>query len=160
GKQESTHFQQPAGGIALNRINPSQGPSSIYGRLTATGQIVLVNSAGIFFGPSAYVNVGGLIASTANITDSNFLNGIYKFTGAGGTVINQGTIIAANHGLVALLGNGVQNDGLIQANLGHVVLASGDSFTMNFNGNDLISFSVDGKALQGVTNTGSLIANG
>src|SRR6266545_4837591 len=47
GKQESTHFQQPAGGIALNRIDPTQGVSSIYGRLTATGQIILINPAGI-----------------------------------------------------------------------------------------------------------------
>src|SRR5579863_738240 len=29
GQQESTHFQQPAGGVALNRINPTQGVSSI-----------------------------------------------------------------------------------------------------------------------------------
>ena len=25
GQQESTHFQQPTGGITLNRINPTQG---------------------------------------------------------------------------------------------------------------------------------------
>ena len=31
---------------------------------------------------------------------------------------------------------------------------------MNFNGNDLISFSVDGKALQGITNNGRISANG
>ena len=80
GQHETTHFQQPAGGIALNRISPSQGPSSVYGRLTATGQIILVNPAGIFFGPTAYVNVGGLIASTADISDQDFLNGNYRFT--------------------------------------------------------------------------------
>jgi filamentous hemagglutinin family protein len=48
GAGESTHFQQPAGGAALNRINPTMGASQIYGRLTATGQIVLVNPAGIY----------------------------------------------------------------------------------------------------------------
>lgn len=33
---QSIGFQQPAGGVALYRISPSQGPSSIYGRLSAT----------------------------------------------------------------------------------------------------------------------------
>src|SRR3990167_8722612 len=42
---ETTHFQQPADGIALNRISPAQGASQIYGRLTATGRIILVNPA-------------------------------------------------------------------------------------------------------------------
>ncbi len=159
---EATHFQQPAGGVALNRINPAQGPSSIYGRLTATGQIILVNPAGIFFGPTAYVNVGGLIASTADISDQNFLNGNYHFQGSAmdGPVINQGTIIAMNHGLVALLGNGVRNDGYIEATLGQVVLASGTAFTMQFNGNDMISFKVDEKGTAGITNTGTISANG
>ncbi|MBV8803137.1 MAG: filamentous hemagglutinin N-terminal domain-containing protein, partial [Gammaproteobacteria bacterium] len=75
GANEKTHFQQPQGGIALNRINATQGPSQIYGRLTATGKIILVNQAGIFFGPGSYVNVGGIIASTSNISDQNFLAG-------------------------------------------------------------------------------------
>src|SRR3990167_11401689 len=83
GPNESTHFQQPAGGIALNRISPTQGASEIYGRLTATGQIILINPAGIYFGPSAYVDVGGLIPTTANITDQNFMNGIYQFSKVG-----------------------------------------------------------------------------
>src|SRR5215213_9465830 len=73
GKEQATHFIQPAGGIALNRINPTQGASQIYGVLTATGQIILVNPAGIYFGPGAYVNVGGMIATTSNISDKNFL---------------------------------------------------------------------------------------
>lgn len=163
GAGESTHFAQPAGGAALNRINPAQGASAIYGSLTATGQIILINSAGIFFGPSAYVNVGGLIASTANLSDQSFLSGQYQFLGhaaAMGSVVNQGTIIAANHGLVALLGNSVSNEGYIEANLGHVVLASGESFTMSFAGNELISFAVDGQATGSVKNTGHVRADG
>jgi filamentous hemagglutinin family protein len=165
GANESTHFQQPRGGVTLNRINPTSGVSQIYGRLTATGQIILVNPAGIFFGPSAYVNVGGLIASTAAISDLNFLNGHYNFAHEepyDGSIVNQGTIIAANHGLVALIGSNVSNTGLIQANLGYVVLASGGAFTMTFAANDLISFSVDKRTLKSgkVSNTGTLRANG
>src|SRR5579862_6166651 len=110
---ETTHFQQPTGGSALNHIDPTQGVSQIYGHLTATGQIILENPAGIYFGPGSYVNVGGLIATTANIRDQDYLNGIYHFTQNPvytGSIINQGTLIAANHGLLALIGNGVQNN--------------------------------------------------
>ncbi len=175
GNQQLTHFQQPAGGIALNRINGTQGPSSIFGTLTATGQIILLNPAGIFFGPSAYVNVGGLIASTANITDQNFLNNNYQFDavpGYSGAIINKGQLIAAQHGLIALVAPGVVNNGMIKANLGHVILASGDAFTVNFAGNDLINFTIttptshagvapNGKVLRnGVSNTGAIYADG
>jgi filamentous hemagglutinin family protein len=164
GAQESTHFQQPAGGIVLNRISPNQGASSIYGSLTATGQVILVNPAGVYFGPSAYVNVGGLIATTGNITDQNFLNGKFIFTnvpGYAGSIINEGQIIAANNGLIALLSSGVMNNGLIEANLGKVVLASGSAFTLTFEGQDLISFTVDQATLsRGVDQNGNELTDG
>jgi len=165
GAQESTHFQQPTGGVALNRINPNQGASQIYGQLTATGQIILMNPAGLYFGPNAYVNVGSLIATTGQISDANFLSGNnYQFTNMGtGSIINEGQIIAATHGLVAVVAPHVVNKGVIQANLGQVVLASGNAVTMNFDGNNLIHFAVDEKTNapnRGVTNKGSLIADG
>jgi filamentous hemagglutinin family protein len=150
GASESTVFQQPAGGIALNRISGSAGPSQIYGSLQANGQIILVNPAGIFFGSSAHVNVGGIIASTANITDSDFMNNQYRFTqdsSFSGSIINQGEIIAANYGLVALLGTAVRNDGTIRATMGHVVLASGSAYSISFDSNNMIYFSVDGKSV-------------
>lgn len=37
GKNETTRFQQPIGGVTLNRIDASQGASQIYGHLEATG---------------------------------------------------------------------------------------------------------------------------
>ncbi len=166
GKTESTHFAQPNGGVALNRINPQQGASQIYGRLTATGQIILVNPAGIYFGPGSYVNVGGLIATTADISDKNFLSGNYIFDKpspySDAMIQNQGTIIAAQQGLIALVGSNVSNTGYIQAEMGHIVLASGNTFTVSFAGNDMINFAVtDTTSKSGsVTNTGSLIANG
>ncbi len=175
GQHEHTHFQQPVGGVTLNRISPTQGVSQIYGTLTATGRIILVNPAGIYFGASAYVNVGGLIASTANISNQDFMNGIYQFSkvdGYSGAIINEGTIIAANNGLIALVAPGVINNGRIEANLGHVVLASGEAFTMSFSGDNLINFSIDqgttsqgvdknGRKLSdGVSNTGTILADG
>ncbi|HSW69003.1 MAG TPA: filamentous hemagglutinin N-terminal domain-containing protein, partial [Gammaproteobacteria bacterium] len=172
---EKTHFQQPVHGIALNRINPHMGASQIYGQLTATGKIILVNQAGIFFGPGSFVDVGGIIASTSDISDANFLAGKYHFdkpSEFNGSVINQGTIRAAQNGLVALVGQGVRNDGLIEARMGNVVLGSGNKFTIDLYGDQLINFSVDeassaagidhqGKKLTaGVENNGKIIADG
>lgn len=176
GAKEATRFNQPQGGVALNRISPTQGASQIFGQLSATGKIILVNQAGIFFGPTAKVDVGGLIASTRDITDRNFLNGKYIFdqpSSYDGSIVNQGTIIAKEHGLVALVGSSVSNEGLISANMGQVVLASGSKFTFDLTGDQLIHFSVDAPAAQAgnspvdgspiktaVNNSGTIIANG
>jgi filamentous hemagglutinin family protein len=75
---EKTQFVQPnTSAIALNRINPAQGASQIYGSLSANGKIILINGAGIHFGPSAMVNVAGMIASTTDISNANFLAKLY-----------------------------------------------------------------------------------
>src|SRR5208283_2068228 len=72
----SVAFQQPsATSVALNRIYQAS-PSSIFGELAANGQIYLVNPNGFLFGATASVNVAGLIASSLNISDSTFSNGI------------------------------------------------------------------------------------
>jgi filamentous hemagglutinin family protein len=172
---ETTHFQQPANGVALNRINPQQGASQIYGALTATGKIILINSAGIHFGPTAMVNVGSIIASTADISNANFLKNKFIFdqpSPTAGSIINEGTINTADYGLVALLGTGVVNSGNITANMGSIVMGAGNKFTLDFNGDQLINFTVDeetqtagvdqnGKKLtSGASNTGEMIADG
>ncbi len=172
---EKTHFQQPPGGIALNRIDPAQGVSQILGQLSATGKIILVNQAGIFFGPNAHVDVGGIIASTRDITDKNFLSDKYIFTKSShynGSIINYGTIKAEDYGLVSLLASNVINNGLIQARFGNVVLASGDKMTLDLYGDQLINFSIDKKISEtgvdennknikdGVRNTGEILADG
>ncbi|HVY53783.1 MAG TPA: filamentous hemagglutinin N-terminal domain-containing protein [Gammaproteobacteria bacterium] len=168
---ETTRFQQPDDGITLNRINSNSGTSLINGVLTANSQIILINGAGIHFGPTAQVNVGGLIASaTANISDKNFLNGDYHFNQAldtKGSIINEGSIKTADYGLVALVGNSVTNNGTIEANLGSVSLGSGEQFVISFNpnrtSNDLFYFLVTESGNQSgaeIKNTGKIIADG
>jgi filamentous hemagglutinin family protein len=165
GANQSTHFQQPVNGIALNRINSNQGMTQIYGQLSATGRIILVNAAGIYFGTGSVISVGGLIASTSNISNANFLAGKYIFDQPSpyhAGIINEGTIRAADYGLVALIGSSITNRGLIEAELGSVVLATGDKFTLDFYGDQLINFSVDAAATQGgrIVNTGTILADG
>src|SRR4051812_39818789 len=120
---ESVRFQQPgSSSVTLNRVL-GPDPSAIFGSLSANGKVFLVNPAGVLFGPGASVNVGGLVASTLNITDGDFMGGRYPFSGGGrGAVVNQGTI-TADGGYVALLGTEVSNHGVISARLGSVALA-------------------------------------
>jgi filamentous hemagglutinin family protein len=69
-------FQQPgAGSIALNRIYQSD-PARIFGALNANGRVFLINQNGIVFGEGARVNVGGLVASTLDITPAAVETGI------------------------------------------------------------------------------------
>ena len=100
---EAVNFLQPSSSsIALNRVVGAD-PSNIFGTLTATGKIFLINPNGVLFGPSAHVDTHGLVASTLNITNDDFLNGNYRFNNPGGNVLNQGRINAPGS-YVALLG--------------------------------------------------------
>ncbi|MGP1665697.1 MAG: two-partner secretion domain-containing protein, partial [Rhodanobacter sp.] len=70
GADSTVNFLQPnAQSIAVNRIADTNG-SVILGRLNANGQVFLINPYGVLFGKGAQVNVGGLVASTLNISDS------------------------------------------------------------------------------------------
>ena len=120
---EVTQFIQPnVQAIALNRIF-DQNPSQIFGSLRANGTVILLNPNGIMFGPNAQVNVGGLIASSLNLSNANFLAGHYLFQGTGleGWVKNAGTI-QGQYGGVYLLAPNVENSGVITSPGGNIVL--------------------------------------
>ncbi|MGA6828447.1 filamentous hemagglutinin N-terminal domain-containing protein [Nitrospira sp. NS4] len=123
---ELTRFIQPnVNAVALNRIF-DHNPSQIFGSLSANGTVILLNQNGIVFGPNAQVNVGGLIASSLNLTTENFMRGFYSFEGAGieGLVKNMGAIHGAHEG-VYLLAPNVENSGIITTAGGSIVLAAG-----------------------------------
>ena len=171
---EHVDFQLSQGGVTLNRVTGND-PSQILGKLTSNGDLWLVNPNGVFFGNNAQVDVHGLVATTSNITNSNFLSENYNFdipSSFSNTIVNQGTITAAEGGLVALVAPGVQNLGVINARLGKVSLASGKTFTLDFYGDQLINLGIDSKVVDQVTgmngetlsslvtNSGSIFADG
>ena len=72
---ETVNFIQPnASSIALNRVL-GQNPTSILGSLNANGQVFVLNPNGVLFGTTAQVNVGGLVASTLSLSDTDFMAG-------------------------------------------------------------------------------------
>lgn len=157
GATEAVRFIQPnANSIALNRVLGAD-PSTILGSLSANGKVFLINPNGILFGTGAQVNVGGLIASTRDITDSDFVAGRYLFSGdSTGGIVNLGSI-RADGGYVALLGATVSNEGVIAARLGSVALASGNVLTLDVAGDGLLNVTVDAGAVDALVQNGGLI---
>lgn len=150
---EHTHFAQPSSNsIALNRVTGND-PSAIFGRLSATGKLMLVNRNGILFGRDSRIDVNALVATTHDIRDDDFMAGHFNFNIPGNplaSVINEGSITAAEGGLIALVAPGVGNSGIISARLGRVALASTNSFTLDLYGDQLINFSVDSQVMEQV----------
>jgi len=163
GQNASVAFQQPgASSVALNRIL-DQNPSQIYGRLSANGQVFLLNPAGVYFGPTAQVDVGGLVASSLSLSNENFLAGKYHFenTGIAGAVSNMGQIRTADGGYVAFLSPRITNEGTITAPGGTVTLAAGDKVSLDFTGDRLVNFTVDQGAIDAlIENRGLVKADG
>jgi filamentous hemagglutinin family protein len=159
GKTEAVQFIQPStSSVALNRVVGAD-PSSILGSLSANGSVFLVNPNGILFGQGSQVNVGGLVASTLNITDTSFMAGNYRFAGSGKvSLLNQGDIRTnADGGYVALLGGNVSNEGVISARLGTVALASGNAITLDLAGDGLLNVAIDQGAVHALVQNGGLI---
>ena len=158
GTGQTVQFIQPSSSsVALNRVLGSD-PSNILGNLSANGKVFLLNPNGILFGSGASVNVGGLVASTLSLTDANFMAGQYAFTDAGnGSVVNQGSINAADGGYVALMGKSVSNQGVISARLGTVALAAGNAITMDIGGDGLLNLSISQGAVNALVENGAMI---
>ena len=155
--QQSVNFVQPStSAIAVNRILGTNG-TQILGYLHANGQVFLINPNGIVFGPTAEVNVGGLVASTLELADGT-TGSTKSFSGSGsGSVVNQGTITATQGGYVVLLGNHVSNEGVISAQLGSVALGAGSAVTLSFDGESRVRLQVDESVLNSLAENGGLI---
>ena len=151
GADAQVNFAQPsASAVALNRVLSSD-PSAIYGKLSANGQVFLVNPNGVLFGAGARIDVGGLVATTHKIALADFMAGNVKFERSGSTagVLNEGELKAALGGYIALLAPEVRNQGIIVAQAGTVALASGEAITLHIEG---------GNTLAGITVTPSQIS--
>jgi filamentous hemagglutinin family protein len=176
GSQQSVVYHQPAStSVTLNRV-VGPDPSQIAGRIDANGQIILINQSGVNFYKGAQVNTAGLIVTTANATDTSFMDGHLKFDQASknpnAAIDNAGNITIKDAGLTALVAPQVRNSGTITAQLGHIVLAGAKTATLDLYGDGMLALDVtdrvtqrpvgkDGKTVTAlVTNTGVVIADG
>jgi filamentous hemagglutinin family protein len=170
GSQQTVQFQQPSSSsVALNRV-VGPNPSQIAGRIDANGQVVITNQSGVTFYKGSQVNTAGLMVSAAGIGNANFMAGRMVFDQAANPnakVVNQGSITVRDAGLASLVAPQVANSGVINARLGHVVLAGARTATLDLYGDGLMSIDVTGQVVQApsgatalVTNTGIIRADG
>ena len=166
GSNATVNFVQPStSAIALNRVVGGGAPSQIAGHLNSNGIVAVINSNGVMFAGTANVNVGGLIASTADIDNASFMTAAtLNFSGSTSSsseiVVQAGAQISiADQGLAMLFAPVVRNQGLINARLGHVTLAAGSSATLDLDGTGFLEIGVgNNNAL--VQNSGVITANG
>lgn len=141
---ESVRFIQPStGSIVLNRVTGTS-LSEIMGALSSNGRVFLVNPNGIVFGSGSRLDLGGLLASTLDISDGDFLAGVYRFSSKDGVgdsfVINRGTINIVEGGSVVLQAPLAVNEGTITAKAGQVVIAGTVSSEVVFDNEELVGF--------------------
>ena len=155
---EKVRFLQPsASAIALNRVLGSNA-SQIYGQLSANGKVFLLNPNGVLFAKGSRVDAAGLVASTMRISDADFMAGKYTFTAGGsGSVVNQGELVAADGGYIALLAPEVRNEGLIAAKLGTVAVGAGSQATLDISNEDKIVLTVNQAAVNAAIENKHLI---
>ena len=174
----TVQFVQPTvNSVALNEIFDAS-PTQIFGALSANGRVFLINQNGIVFGQGAQVNVGGLIASTLNIspdaisTNGSSLNlslltpytkdepAFNAFTDANGNSLSQditvqqgATIEAADGGQIYMFGRNVTNLGTIHTPDGQTILAGGSNVYLATSGtSDLVGMLVEVQGSGMVTN--------
>lgn len=151
GKEETVRFVQPhEKASVLCRVTGKEA-SIIEGRLEANGRLFLINPQSIFFRETAQVNVHSLIASTLNIKDDDFVKGNYRFfldpNAKDSAIVNYGQITAGQD--VVFMAPQIVNRALVKAIAGRVACLGGDLITLNFEGDNLISFAIDGELKSG-----------
>ena len=164
-----TYIQPNAQSISLNTVLSADG-STIAGNIESNGTVIIANPYGVIFTETSVVNVGGIVASGLVLNTADFMNGDYVFkdvVDTEGKVINHGLINASVGGNVALIGQQVENTGLIQANLGTVTLAAGNEAVLTFDAGGMLGVRVSSAILQdelgidpAVINSGDIIAAG
>ncbi|MBU0918250.1 MAG: filamentous hemagglutinin family protein [Gammaproteobacteria bacterium] len=151
GSSATFEIETPgAGSSSLHRVIGSTKLSEVYGTLKSNGSVYLINPNGVMFGQGAQVNVQGLVASTLNISDQDFLSltdldnrttPVYVWEDLSGEdtpvtfdhptnyvrVAPGATITTPSGGSVFLMARKVENAGTISTPGGQTALLAGDA---------------------------------
>lgn len=136
GTGEITTINQISGDAAiLNRVTGGN-VTEIFGTLESNGQVFLINENGILIGESGIVETNGVVLSTLNVSNSDFL-------GAGDMIFSQGIEVGGGieiHGKIRSISGGdifilsreitIGETGEIDANGGYVGLGAGEEILL------------------------------
>lgn len=151
GQGYTVKFVQPdATGSTLNKVWDAD-PSVILGRISANGEVILQNSNGILFGPTARVETGRFVATALAISEEAYRRGFRQVgrdlsvTALDGVAFFEGTeaqrnafvslergaeIRTAAGGDVLIFAPRVVNEGRIETPGGQTVLGAGQAAYM------------------------------
>ncbi|MEC5406111.1 filamentous hemagglutinin N-terminal domain-containing protein [Paraburkholderia sp. MPAMCS5] len=116
GRNNAVTFENGSG-ATLNRVTGGS-LSAILGKLSATGDLYLINPQGVVVGPSGIVSTGGrFMASTLDVCDSAFMNGgALSFAGdSNASVVNLGKISSSGGDVFLIAREAVVNAGSVAA---------------------------------------------
>jgi filamentous hemagglutinin family protein len=160
GASDTVIYRLPdRGAIVLNRITTGQAVidgriESLVGNQLNAGNVWFSAPGGVVFGPNARVDVGGLLATSANVSPADFLDastfGIGFTDGGSGRVeVRSGAEIRAGSGALALVAGSVSTEaGAFITGGGNstALFGAADDFTVRFTPQtgdlDLVDFVV------------------
>ncbi|MEX0448647.1 YDG domain-containing protein [Spiribacter sp. 221] len=161
GRDARVEFIQPsADSAALNRVVGVR-PSEIHGSLTANGEVLIINPAGIHFASGSTIDVGALTASTLNLSDADFLAGNRRFAGTGaGAITAEGEIKIGRDGWLTFVAPLIEHRGNITAPSGQVSMAAGEAVELALDADGLVSLKVTQGAIDAAIENGGAIEVG
>tara|TARA_R110002126_G_scaffold279836_1_gene426941 strand:- start:98353 stop:103341 length:4989 start_codon:yes stop_codon:yes gene_type:complete len=157
--------QNSSSDLFVARDNKSD-PTKILGNLNANGRVMVIDGNGVFFSHESVVNVGSIIVSTNDISNAEIMSGRDDFVfddlgDADASIALNGTINIADAGLAAFVSPLITNNGVINAKLGTVAFAAGQSVTLDLYGDGLMEIAVNGELADALLeNTGQINAEG
>ena len=121
-EEHFSFLQQDQNSSILNRVYGG-ALSEIFGNIQSNGKVFLINPSGILIGKEGRIETNGFLASTSDLSNSNFLsnNIVFSRDETEGKITHLGTIICKT-GDVTFFAQNIVNEGEISASTGKVLL--------------------------------------
>ena len=146
------------------RDNRTNIESTLNGDLNSNMRVVIIDKDGLFFTENSTIDVQGLVATSSDIAVSDIMDGgdlTFENVSDGGPITNNGSITVAEAGLAAFVSPFVTNEGVINAKMGNIVMAAGESVTLDLYGDGLVEVAVNGELADAlIENKGQIDAEG
>ncbi len=130
------------------RDNRSNIESTLNGNLNSNMKIVIIDRDGLFFGEDFNADVQSIVATTGDVAVGDIMDGaelmITNLEGSG-EIVQKGQVTVAQAGLAAFVSPFVENSGVINAKMGTVALAAGETVTLDLYGDGLVEIAVEGE---------------
>lgn len=150
--------------LAVFRVNKASGMSTIDGRFSANGNVLLLNPNGLLIGEKGVIDMNSFVATTHSDYHSGVdahgrpflqLDGIEN---PNASITNRGAITVGDSGAAVFASPITRNYGAI---FGRASFVAGEKTTITFDGSDIVQFEVSGKLERAIIEQkGRVVADG